>query len=64
MSLKLEDYVVVSTSAAPAALSFMGVPLLQWMYLASIAASVFLVIERLPSVWRLMVKGFNYVRGK
>lgn len=66
MSISAEniaDSLKISMALGPAPLSFLGVGLDDWMYIVSITAGFFLILERAPKVlaaWKAMFKGKSY----
>lgn len=46
------------------ATSFMGVPLQEWMYIASIVAAILLSIERLPAVFETFMSFKRWINDR
>ena len=56
------DFVKIGLAATPPAASyFLGFSLQEWMYIASIVASIFIVLDKVP---RIIASTYNYLKEK
>lgn len=58
------ESVKVSTAVGPAALSLLGMPIEQWVYILSAVVSLFIIIEKLPAVVHSIKRMRDWITGK
>lgn len=51
-------------AVAPAPLTMFGVPLSDWMYIASITVSVLYIVDKLPQYYRRIRRYYNNARSQ
>lgn len=55
---QIPDTVKIAVATGSSALTFLGIPVEQWMYILSAIVSLMFVIEKMPIVWE-RVKQFK-----
>lgn len=58
----ISDVIKGSFALGPPAVTFMGVPLQDWMYYVSIFAALLLICERLPAAYRNIKEMIQWVK--
>lgn len=51
---QIPDTVKIAVATGSSALTFLGIPVEQWMYILSAIVSLMFVIEKMPIVWERM----------
>lgn len=54
----------LSTAIGPTALSLLGIPIDQWVYVLSAIVSLFVIVEKLPKVVHSIKSMKDWIQGK
>lgn len=58
----IKDVALAAPPVSIGTLTLCGIPLAQWVLILTAIYTIFLIIDKLPAVWRVFVSIYNWVR--